>query len=213
MALRFWSAARKWLSGSSSLPQLSLLSACLSDPRLSPPGRALLYRLREGLGSVPRASVSAEVDALRSSDRSRLFRLGIKLGVHTVYSAPLLKPAMLARRAWLWSLHSGQQPLRSGPSGAASVPLEASPAFYTAVGYSGLGDRAVRVDMVERLDACLRAETRRGAAPLPTAPMSWLGCSRDSLAEICRGLGYTIRGEGEEQQVSRPRRRYRPRRR
>lgn len=200
--------ARRWVQ-----EELSMLSACLSDPRLSPPGRALLYRLREGLGSVPRASVSAEVDALRSSDRSRLFRLGIKLGVHTVYSAPLLKPAMLARRAWLWSLHSGQQPLRSGPSGAASVPLEADPAFYTAVGYSGLGDRAVRVDMVERLDACLRAETRRGAAPLPTAPMSWLGCSRDSLAEICRGLGYTIRGEGEEQQVSRPRRRHRPRRR
>lgn len=201
--------ARQWVQA-----ELAVLLGSLEEPRLSPPGRALLYRLREGLGCVRRTAVVDEIDALSSSDRSRLFRLGIKLGVHTVYSAPLLKPAMLVRRAWLWSLHSGQQPLQAGPSGAASIPATASAAFYAAVGYGCLGDRAVRVDMIERLDALLRAETRRGPASLPAAPSSWLGCSRASLAAICRDLGYTIRGEEDALQVSRPRRRrHRSRRR
>lgn len=185
--------------------ELLALSSPLEADGLTAPARGLLYQLKEGLGSAARSTLSDEIAALSKSDRKALFRMGVKLGMHAVYAAPLLKPAQLRRRAWLWSLAADDSALIPAPSGSASLAAVQSSRFYAAVGYRRLGPRAVRLDMVERLDAELRGVTRKGAAPLPEAPMSWLGCSRDDLAEICRSLGYSVHGE-EALRIERPRR-------
>ncbi|MFT4978434.1 MAG: ATP-dependent RNA helicase SUPV3L1/SUV3, partial [Myxococcota bacterium] len=186
--------------------ELAALSAPLEGEGLSPPARGLLYQLREHLGSAPREQVRPAVEALSSADRKALHRLGVRLGVHAIYSQPLLKPAQLRRRAWLWSVANKQSPLLPAPSGAASIPATGSDDFYAAVGYRRLGARAVRLDMVERLDAHLRAATRKGTAELPGEVMSWLGCRRDDFISCCRELSYIIDESAEPVSIRRPRR-------
>ena len=191
----------------------ALLSALEPSPKLTPPARGLLYMLRDGLGNLPRSAVNAEVAALSNTDRSALHRQGIRLGFHAVYATAMLKPAMLQRRAWLWSLCHNRGALLSAPSGAPSVPVTQPRRFYPAVGYRCLGSRAVRMDMVERLDARLRGATRGGAVPLPMEPVTWLGCSAPVFMEICRALGYTIHETKEGASICRAKKKRRRSRR
>jgi ATP-dependent RNA helicase SUPV3L1/SUV3 len=201
--------ARQWVQ-----TECTGVLACLEPrPSMTAPARALLYKLREGMGSLPRRQVLDELGALQPIDRKQLHRMGVRLGFHAVYSLPLLKPDMLRRRAWLWSLAHGKGASFPAPSGAPSVSIDSPRPFYVAMGYRCLGTRAVRLDMVERLDAVLRSSTRGGAAPLPQAAMSWLGCTPEELQHICQALGYRVRCVDGACSVLRPRSRARRSRR
>lgn len=193
--------------------EVARLGAPLEDASLHGPGAGLLYRLKTALGTLPRDEVRELVDALSPADRKALYRLGVRLGVRLVYSLPLLKPEQVARRARLWGVWQGLSPLPvPPPAGATSAPAQPPAAFYLAVGYLMLGPRAVRVDMVERLDARLREATRAGDAPLPAAEgMSWLGCTLGELVGVCRSLGYAISGEEAAETATLQRPRARPR--
>ena len=202
--------AQQWVRA-----EVERLTAPLDSEGLHGAAAGLLYRLGEGLGTLPREAAAEQVAALSPGDRKALYRRGVRLGVHAVYAVPLLKPDQVARRAWLWGVAEGASPLPSPPPpGATSAPTPEQdappPRFYGAVGYRLLGPRVVRVDMVERLDARLREVTRRGAGPLPAAEgMSWLGCSAAELIGVCRALGYEAAGEDEAATLQRPRRRRR----
>jgi ATP-dependent RNA helicase SUPV3L1/SUV3 len=186
--------------------ELARLDAPMEPEKgMSPAAIGLLYRLRQAGGFLPRADLDAPVSALTDRDRKGLGRMGVRLGMRAVFSTPMLKPAM--RRGWvaLLSVHDGGTP-PAPADGAVSCPLSGPRDFYAAVGFVPLGSRAVRVDMVERLDAALRKLTRGGPASLPGEPTSWLGCSVAELAEICRALGYEVSGE-DAPRIRRSRRR------
>ena len=119
----------------------------------------------------------------------------------------MLKPAARRRLSGLWGVWK-QEPPPLPPDGAVSCVVTGSRAFYEGIGFVVLGPRAVRVDVLERLSAHLRAVTRAGAAPLPAQTTSWIGASVEELIGICRALGYDVFGE-EHHQIKRPPRRRR----
>jgi len=126
----------------------------------------LAYQLVEALGTVARGPALEAAGRLTRTDREALRRCGVRIGFATLYLPGLLKPAAVRLRALLWATWSSAAPCSPPRPGLNSVrtepetPLE----FYEAVGYPVVAGRAVRADILERIDGALRQAARRGAA-------------------------------------------------
>jgi len=169
------------------------------DAPLSGPARGVAYQLAEALGSLPRAGVEPLLAPLSESDRKALARLGIRIGMDSLYLPDMLKPAAQRVRALLWCASRGRSPLPVPAPGRTSLPLppETPPAFLEALGFRILGKRAVRVDMLERVAAELRKLARKGAFPLPAALCPLLGVKPDEMPELLAALGYHPTKDGQ----------------
>ncbi len=163
------------------------------DMALSPAAKGLVYAVRSSLGTVPRAEVSDNLEALTKADRRALARLDVRLGTHSVYVASLLAPAAQRVRGALWCLAHGVKPLPEPPhDGAPSVEVAGQPAgLLEAMGMRVLGSRAVRADVVERLAADVRKRARQGRPAPVVDPMKWLATDAQGVVSVVRGLGFS----------------------
>ena len=184
-----------WLAGTLA-HALEPLSAALAAP-LKGPARGLVYQLAESLGTVPRESVHATVLALGKADRTRLRRLGVRLGAVSVFVPALLAPPPVALRALLWATHHDFGDVPPTPAkGAASVLLDPAlpAAFYLAIGYPPAGDRAVRADHLERLADAARRRARQGPFVATPDLARLVGCEPAELGPVLGALGYRLSG-------------------
>ena len=178
--------------------------------------RGLAFQVVEALGVLDRVRVADEVKGLDQDARAGLRNLGVRFGAYHLYLPALLKPAPRALAAQLWALHqSGPVPeLDEIPALAASgrTSFKADPStptdLYRALGYRLCQDRAVRVDILERLADLIRpaityragitpGEPPAGAAEgngftVTVAMTSLTGCSGEDFNAILRSLGYRV---------------------
>ncbi len=177
--------------------------------------RGLAYRLAEELGVIERKAIAEEVRNLDQEMRSGLRLIGVRFGAHHIYVPQLLKPGPSGLLAMLWGLqHDGLElpgvaelPSLSA-AGRTTIPFDPTfpKALYRVVGYRVSGERAVRIDILERLADLIRPliawrptdeqpEPPEGAVPRGgfsvTAQMtSLLGASGKDVATVLRSLGY-----------------------
>ena len=180
---------------------------------LSGPGRGVAFQLVEGLGVLPRTPVAAMVEQLEREDRKALSRLGVRLGVSHLYLTALAKPAAVALRGLLWAVSKGHPlPVPIPPPGRVSVealrakegPVKdggAPPAFWEAIGYPLAGGRALRVDMLDRLETELLTASKANTPIREVALGQRVGLSAEELGAVLTGLGY-VRAEGEDGAVT-----------
>mgnify|MGYP001809704415 CR=1 FL=1 len=158
-------------------------------------GRGLLHQLAEAGGSVARLAATSQISALDPSERRALARRDVRLGVESVFVPALLKPAGQKLRALAWAA-AHDRPLPFVPQARPVVASEGvDAAFLAFIGYRVLGSQAVRVDILERLTAQLRALARAtpdGFAP-PPALASLLGLRPAQLAEVLAALKWRQR--------------------
>ena len=96
----------------------------------------------------------------------RVQELGLRFGVKYLYIPDLLKPGAVKLRALLWGIVNNtfyKDALPEDGRVAYSPSEEAPKDWYNIIGYSKLGDRVMRVDMVERLLALIRISARDGS--------------------------------------------------
>ena len=178
--------------------------------------RGLAFQIVEALGVLDRARVAEDVKGLDQEARAGLRNLGVRFGAYHLYLPALLKPAPRALAAQLWALH------QSGPvAGLDEIPalaasgrtsFKADPSvpkdLYRALGYRLCQDRAVRVDILERLADLIRPAIayRPGVTPgdpppgaadgngftVTVAMTSLTGCAGEDFAAILRALGYRM---------------------
>ena len=135
------------------------------DEALTAWARLLLFRLVEALGILPRDGIAAEVKELDQERARHAAQHGVRFGQFTIFLPALLKPAPTRLRLVLWSLHEGLSEFpESPPPGLVTIPhLPVVPdQVYALSGYRPAGDRAIRIDMLERLADLLRAQDTRG---------------------------------------------------
>jgi ATP-dependent RNA helicase SUPV3L1/SUV3 len=179
------------------------LLALQRDEALSGIARGFAFRLVENFGIIPRGEVAEEVKALDQEARGALRKHGIRFGQFTVFMPPLLKPAPTRLRLVLWGLAKGLSEFpASPPPGHVTVPAarDAAPGYYAMAGYRAAGERAIRIDMLERLADMLRE--RDGRAGFEAAPemLSITGLPLEGFAALMTGLGYrAARGERARQ--------------
>ncbi|WP_407186776.1 helicase-related protein [Bradyrhizobium centrosematis] len=178
--------------------------------------RGIAYQLVEALGVLERPKIANELKDLDQPSRATLRKYGVRFGAYHIYFPGLLKPAARALAALLWALKqdnvdlsslSGAQHLAS--SGRTSFPVDkALPRdAYRVLGYKQAGERAVRVDILERLADLIRPalawrETASGEKPagafdgrsfvVTQAMTSLTGSAGEDFASVLRALGYRM---------------------
>lgn len=179
-------------------------------------GRGIAFQIVEALGVLERTRVAEEMKTLDQAARATLRGYGVRFGAHHIYLPGLLKPAPRALAAELYALKHGglaQKGLDELPhlaaSGRTSIPVdpEIHKGLYRAVGFRVCGERAVRVDILERLADLIRpalAWRPQSAGPKPAGAVdgrgftvtvgmtSLAGCSGEDFASILRSLGYRM---------------------
>ena len=173
------------------------------DEELTGLARGFAFRMVEALGILPRASVAQEVKDLDQDARGKLRKHGIRFGQFTIFMPLLLKPAPTRLRLVLWSLSQGLQQFPDAPPpGLVTVPVEqdAPLGYDTMCGYRNAGERAIRIDMLERLADMLRGEDSRGGFEAKADMLSITGMTLEQFADLMQGLGYKAE-KGERQKV------------
>ena len=170
----------------------------LAPASLSGAAKGIAFILYERLGSVPTAEIGHLIRAMQESDKPRLARLGLRFGVETVYMPELLKPAQIELRSLLFSLANGAF-FEGAPPPAGRVAIDAiadvPDAYWLAVGYRRLGQRVMRVDMVERVAMLVRVAARQGQFKIAEDMLSLAGATREQMALMLLDLGCVIVGE------------------
>ena len=169
-------------------------------PIINLSGKALgiAYEVYEGLGSAKTSSLSMSINTLSDDEKTQLAKLGLRLGVETIYLPNLLKPSAIKLRALLWSVFYQNFPDHgTPPDGRVSVvmQLEANHDFLRAIGFVPLGDLALRADIAERLSALIRLEARSGRFRITDAMLSIAGSTKIQMEKILYELNYIKVGE------------------
>lgn len=175
------------------------------DEELTGLPRGFAYRLLEGLGILPRGEVADEVKALDQEARKALRKHGVRFGQFTVFMPLLLKPAPTRLRLVLWALARDLQEFpEAPPPGLVTVPAPEGrePGYWAMAGYRAAGERAIRIDMLERLADMLRDKDSRGGFEANPDMLSITGLSLEQFAALMTGLGY--RAEQGERIKQRP---------
>ena len=195
---------------------LGPLFALDEGEQLSGIARGIAFRVAEELGVLERGKVASDIRNLPQDGRAALRKAGVRFGAYHVFVPALIKPAARALAAQLWSLKNGGADAEraltdvahlatSGRTSFAVDPTIAKP-LYRAAGFRVSGDRAVRVDILERLADLIRPAiayrpgTTAGDPPPGTADgngfvvtvgmTSLAGCSGETFASILKSLGY-----------------------
>jgi ATP-dependent RNA helicase SUPV3L1/SUV3 len=178
--------------------------------------RGIAFQLVEALGVLERQKVAEEVKGLDQPSRATLRKYGVRFGAYHIYLPILLKPAPRALATQLWALkHEAPDAkgvtelLHLAASGRTSIPIdkETPKPLYRTAGYRVCGERAVRVDILERLADLIRpALSWREITTTPKpdgafdgrsftvtgAMTSLTGASGEDFASILRSLGYRM---------------------
>jgi ATP-dependent RNA helicase SUPV3L1/SUV3 len=178
--------------------------------------RGIAFQLIEALGVLERSKIAAEMKDLDQPSRASLRKYGVRFGAYHIYTPALLKPAARALASLLWaekqhnvdmSALSNAQHLAG--SGRTSFPVDKSldRDAYRMLGYRQCGERAVRVDILERLADLIRPalswrEGSLGDKPngafdgrgfvVTQAMTSLTGSAGEDFASILRALGYRM---------------------
>ncbi len=178
--------------------------------------RGVAFQLVESLGVLERQKVAEDVKGLDQPSRATLRKYGVRFGAYHIYIPGLLKPAPRSLATQLFALKDTSGDLKGlddvqalASSGRTSIPInkEIAKALYRTAGYRVCGERAVRVDILERLADLIRPalawrENAPGVKPagaldgrgftVTVGMTSLAGSSGEDFASILRSLGYRM---------------------
>lgn len=187
------------------------LTTCLAplltvrDAKLRGPAAGLAFRLVEGSGCLDSHATADLTASMTAEDRKTLSQLGIRFGLSKIYVNALLKPRAMEA---LWLLHGIREetPLpspRLGPGVLRDVHAVHSDRLHhcgMAVVPHGEAFFAVRVDLLERFAAAVRAAMRQGGTLQPEA-LATIGLRRDEAPGLLLMLGYEAKPDPTEPSV------------
>ena len=155
--------------------------------------RGIAHQMLENFGSLERVP-GTEGEDVRGLIRALKF-YGVWVGRRTIYIPKLLRPDAAQLLALLWGTFAKLENIPSPPQpGITSLDADAEiPAgLYAAAGFRIIAGRAIRFDMLERIEEELEKATRAGTGVEELRPklVSFLGCSNEIIDEVLEALGW-----------------------
>ena len=156
--------------------------------------RGLAHQLAENFGALERAPLVLP-EKLGPALRA-LKPFGVWVGRHTIYLPRLLRPDAAGLLALLWSVWTRQPQLPGPPApGLTSfAPADEPRGFLHAAGFAVIGGRAIRFDMLERVEKELDQAAISGADAAAILPklVSLLGTGHDEATAVLAALGWRL---------------------
>lgn len=171
------------------------LLAMRDDEMVTGMARGLAFRLVESLGVIPRSVVAKDVKELDQDGRGLLRKHGVRFGQYTLFQQLMLKPAPTRLRLVLWSLFEGLDEFpEAPPPGLVTIPeTKGSPkGYYPRAGYRLAGDRAIRIDMLERLADLTRSQNVKDGFEANSDMLSISGTTLEQFSNMMEGLGFSV---------------------
>jgi ATP-dependent RNA helicase SUPV3L1/SUV3 len=153
--------------------------------------RGIAHRLWENFGNIdfPRAELRGDRGAIMRA----LKPFGIWFGRRTVYMPKLLRPDAANLSALLWSVWQKLDDVPAMPRpGLTSFDSEAPDGFLASAGFRKFAGRAIRLDMLERLEDTLEKALVEGSTSDELTPklVSLLGSSNELLKAVLEALNW-----------------------
>ena len=165
------------------------------DEMVTGMARGLAFRLVESLGVIPRSVVAKDVKELDQDGRGLLRKHGVRFGQYTLFQQLMLKPAPTRLRLVLWSLFEGLDEFpEAPPPGLVTIPeTKGSPkGYYPRAGYRLAGDRAIRIDMLERLADLTRSQNVKDGFEANSDMLLISGTTLEQFSNMMEGLGFSV---------------------
>ncbi|MBV9078402.1 MAG: helicase [Methylobacteriaceae bacterium] len=184
-------------------------------PEITGLARGIAFQVAEALGILERSRVAQDLRALDQAGRAALRAKGVRFGAYHIYLPALVKPAPRILAAQLFALKNGGLDQKGiddlahlAGSGRTSFAVDPAIArgLYRAAGFRVCGNRAVRIDILERLADLIRPAIayRPGVTPGDPPPgaadgegfvqtpamTSLVGTAGEDFGSILRSLGY-----------------------
>jgi ATP-dependent RNA helicase SUPV3L1/SUV3 len=173
--------------------QFEPLLALKNDETLTGMARGVAFRIVESMGVIPRGDIADDIKGLDQDQRGLLRKHGVRFGQFTIFQQLMLKPAPTRLRLVLWSLTANLQEFpEAPPPGLVTVPAvkDAPEGYYAHAGYRLAGERAIRIDMLERLADMIRGQDTRAGFEANPDMLSITGLTLEQFANLMEGLGY-----------------------
>ena len=169
-------------------------SSSWDDGGLPGPARGLAFRLAENLGHLPYEDTPLTRETRAAAKPLKCF--GVKSGSRAFYLPRLIKPASSALTAMLWAIKSKlpQLPAPPNPGLTSFSPAQGDGprGFLESACFRIVGGRAVRLDILDRVDEVLgTASSRRTDVDQSlNTLMSLLGSNIETALAVAGGLGW-----------------------
>lgn len=198
---------KEWLKGHIATVLEPLVALEKEEESEAAPVRGIAFQVYEAMGIVPRANLEELIAGLDPEMRKVLRQKQIKLGPILVFIPALNKPAAVHLRALLWSLwHDKPLPAKIPGDGMVSKALanenDVNIEFFSAIGYPVYANRAIRVDMLDRIVSAIYDSAKGGTFKATHAMAEWLGCSIPDLYTVIEAMGHKKISDPVEQKVT-----------
>jgi ATP-dependent RNA helicase SUPV3L1/SUV3 len=155
--------------------------------------RGLAWQLCENLGSLDRHLATVPPDERTAMRALRPF--GVRFSRRSIYMPKLIRPDAAALLALLWAVKHRLVQIPPPPSAGLTSfePERETPhGFIVAAGFRIVGPRAIRIDMLDRLEQELESAAVAGTTADAAMPklVSLLGVDRATLDTVLEALGW-----------------------
>ena len=155
--------------------------------------RGIAHQLIENFGSLDRNALALPEDIRPLLRALKVF--GVWFARRSIHMPKMLRPEAASLLAILWSVWNRLEKMPPTPqAGLTSFANDGNlPApFLGATGFRLVGSRAIRLDMLDRLEEELEKGAASGAQAETLLPklVSLLGCSNDELRDVLLLLGW-----------------------
>ncbi|MBU6444565.1 MAG: disulfide oxidoreductase, partial [Alphaproteobacteria bacterium] len=200
MRMRLAERLRAWLTAYIATrlePLLALKKAADAKPgapgALPAEARGLAFQLCEALGALDRTHATMPADERAAARGLRGF--GVRFARRSIFLPKLLRPQAASLLALLWGVYRRLEKLPPPPApGLTSFERDDAllEGFLAAAGFRLAGPRAIRLDMLDRLEEELEAAAAKGLSAATALPrlVSLLGTDAATLQAVLAALGW-----------------------
>ena len=162
----------------------------------------LLHIFLNNLGVVMKSEVLTQFRGIDNSIKAKLKNSGIRFGYKTIYDATLLKPEASKLRISLFNAFhiAANTKVIKPPPGLVTLEYDKhiSKQQYLVAGFFVAGNRAIRIDMLERLYFLIKEHSKNEWIAIQPTMLSITGLGVEDFAALIESLRFDLKYEKVE---------------
>ena len=151
------------------------------------------------LGIIMKSEVMEQFNSMDNESKDKLRNFGIRFGYKTIYDTTLLKPEASKLRIALFNVFCAipDPALFHPPAGLVTVEYDKhiSKKQYLVAGFFVAGNRAIRIDMLERLFFMIKEYSKDEWIVIQPGMLSITGLGLEKFTELIKSLRFEVKHE------------------